>query len=470
MENHIGVIFENAGLIDNGKPVIENIRKATVSRIIDLCSQSCDMSSHETIDNRPSIFSYAVSPSLGGGKNPCSSPICRLKKVKELTQFAVLYSDKVYIKNFFYDYTHWPSSGKRLKAHLIRSFVIDLSVFCALLPLIEAGKLQIATFRDICPHCLSIMALQKNAKSDYENACQNLQKKYYKEVTYSLRYEHDELSLVASGPDFFIPHGRLINYYRDPEELLAKIPQLAKKAMVSGEIILTTAQARKIEAGELFCNPVIDSIAFDLGAAHFFNSSYLSDSDLEIQFIRNLTIDPITRRRAALMQKYLTCIVPFIEFVDAASLIKLRDREEEAFILFRAALAKAVEEYKTAGDTFTEKDAQAVYADIIQPRLATLDAKIHGAKIALSRDGVRKVVGWTGAISIGIYADIFTANPLLEGAAVLGAVKVGAELIETIMAKSDSKKTIRKDDLYFLWRVKEMAEASISSHPSFIRG
>ncbi len=159
-----------------------------------------------------------------------------------------------------------------------------------------------------------------------------------------------------------------------------------------------------------------------------------------------------------LMQKYLTCLLPFVESVDAQSLIKLRNSEQEAFILFRAALTKAIEEYKIAGDSFTERDAQAVYADILQPRLASLSAKISKADKSLFKGVVRKIAGWTGAISVGFLTGIFTTP--LAGAAAFGATKIGAEVIEETMAKSDKKETISQDELYFLWKVKELSKAS----------
>lgn len=465
MENSLLILFENAGLINNGKPVRKNIRKLTAKRIIDLCDQSSEISSYDAINRSPSIFSHAVSPSLGGDRTPCGSPSCRLAKVRELTQFAALYSDMVYIKNFFYEYTYCSPFLMENKAELIRSFGNDLTVFCAFLPLIEAGKLKIVTFRDICPHCLSVDALQKNAKAEYEKASQELQRRYYKEITYSLSYDDDEFALVGSGPDSLIPHGLLFMQYKDPNELLTISPNIIRQAKKYGRINLTETQAKKIKAGNQFFDPIINNIAFELGAAHFMDASFLSDSNLEIRFISNLTSDPVARRRTSLMQQYLTCLVPFIESVDTSALLKLREHEEEAFLLFRAALANAIEEYKTFGDNFSEKDAKLIYADIIQPKLVTLDNRIRNSNRDFINKNFRKLMGWTGAISVGIYASIFTESAAIIGATALGSLKAGAEIIESIMTTSDKKETIRKDDFYFLWRVREMGKASNLKHP-----
>jgi len=333
-------------------------------------------------------------------------------------------------------------------------FTEDLLIFSALLPLIEAGRIQLVTFQDICPHCLSLEALEQNAKTEYDKAITDLRKRYLKEVSYSILYEEGFLSLFGQGHEDLIPHGGLTVVFSDLTLLPSKAQSLILKAKTTGEIKLTTAQAKKIQAAQYFSDPIFASIAFELGGTHFLKTSYLSESDLELSFIRSLSKDPIVRRRTALMSKYLTCIVPFIDSVDTSALIRLRDNEQEAFSLFRAALTKAIEEYKSQGKAFTERDAQAVYADIIQPRLATLDAKIRSAKRSFRKGGVRKVLGWTGAISVGLYTGIFTADPLV-GAAAFGAAK----LFESIMAKSDLEETIKQDDMYFLWKVRELANA-----------
>lgn len=457
METHIKALFENPGFIEDGKPVWKRIRKSKLTKIADLCEQSCDISSYSTLQPRPSIFSHTASAALGGDRHPCTSLGCRLQRVNQLVQFAALYSDKVYIRNFFENYADI-SKTKKSKDRILMEFTEDLLIFSALLPLIEAGRIQLVTFQDICPHCLSLEALEQNAKSEYDKAITDLTKRYFKEVSYSMLYEKGYLLLAAHGHEDLIPHGGLNVVFTDPTVLPSKAQNLIRKAKTTGEVKLTTAQAKKIQAAHYFSDPIINSVAFELGGTHFLKTSYLSDSDLELSFIRSLSKDPIVRRHTALMSKYLTCILPFIDLVDTSVLIRLRDSEQEAFSLFRAALTKAIEEYKSQGKAFTERDAQAVYADIIQPRLATLDAKIRSAKRSFRKGGIRKVLGWTGAISIGLYTGIFTADPLV-GAAAFGAAKAGAKLLESTMAKSDLEETIKQDDMYFLWRVREIADA-----------
>jgi len=75
------------------------------------------------------------------------------------------------------------------------------------------------------------------------------------------------------------------------------------------------------------------------------------------------------------------------------------------------------------------------------------------------KDSRRKIVGWVGAISAGIFAGVSTSN-ILAGSVAFGAAKAGAELLDTIMSNSDAEESARQDDMYFLWRAKKLAKDS----------
>ncbi len=203
MEAPLGALFENSGLIADGKPVLKRIRQLTLNQIGAICEQTCDISSHGNIQSEPSMFSHTASAALGADRQPCSSNQCRLQKVKELTQFAALYSDKVYVRNFFYDHA-LESMTKQPRQLITKDFANDLLIFSALLPLIESGKVQFVTFQGLCPHCLSLEALERNAKTEFETALEDLGKRYYKEVNYSLCYKRGFYFIAAHGPNVLI--------------------------------------------------------------------------------------------------------------------------------------------------------------------------------------------------------------------------------------------------------------------------
>ena len=98
-----------------------------------------------------------------------------------------------------------------------------------------------------------------------------------------------------------------------------------------------------------------------------------------------------------------------------------------------------------------------IYSDIVAPELARLDRAVRTARRDLLKDLGRSVVAWTGAISFGMYTGLLP-DQLLGAAKVLGATKILADL-STAMAKLISPRDgIKREDLYFLWRVRQMSQ------------
>ena len=73
--------------------------------------------------------------------------------------------------------------------------------------------------------------------------------------------------------------------------------------------------------------------------------------------------------RNQLLAKHLQTIVPFVSDVGLKDLLKLRHREEGAFIRFRGALSEALKEATPGGPRFTDRTAHDLYADVVAPRL-----------------------------------------------------------------------------------------------------
>ena len=145
--------------------------------------------------------------------------------------------------------------------------------------------------------------------------------------------------------------------------------------------------------------------------------------------------------------------MPFAKELKPSEILKMRQRDEDAFTLFKAALANAVAEYKRNYGTFTEADAKALYSDVIRPKLAKLEARIQKSRRSLVKGTTRTVLAWTGAISAGLYCG-FLPEGLVAAAAALGLTKVLADFTKDLMNRSDTLEPVRDQDMYFLWRLK----------------
>lgn len=183
---------------------------------------------------------------------------------------------------------------------------------------------------------------------------------------------------------------------------------------------------------------------------------FLTERALDIELLRQLSADTSIEQRNRLLQKYLTCIVPFIDSVHPIDLVKLRQGEEASFILFRHALTRAIDEYKGQKAELTERDAKSIYGDIIQPQLARLDSKVNSARRNLIKKTTAQIAGWTAAISVGLYAGLLPSG-IAAAAAALGLTKVIADLGQELLAKRDVEEEIRQEEMYFLWKVRKLA-------------
>jgi len=129
----------------------------------------------------------------------------------------------------------------------------------------------------------------------------------------------------------------------------------------------------------------------------------------------------------------------------------------DAFLLFRKALNDAIDECRKQKTNFSEDDANAIYQDILRPRLANLNQKVKTARKSLAKSSATKILAWTGAITFGLYTGLLPTE-LAGLAKALGITKVLAELTENIASQRKIEKVIKNEDLYFLWKVKREAE------------
>ena len=208
-----------------------------------------------------------------------------------------------------------------------------------------------------------------------------------------------------------------------------------------------------------YAHDIVTNAIFGLATSNCLNTTFLTDNDLHIHFLNSLhSIFEISRRNL-IAEKYLTSIVPFLEDIELKNIIKLRRREAEAFILYRKALNDAIDSFISYSGSFSEKDAQSLYADVIAPSLAQLDTKIKKAKRDLVSKPLRSLTGIVGVISFGLLTGLVPSD-ISEIVKALGLLKFGSDFIKDTMAFGDTDKSIRGDQFYFLWKVKKAGRAA----------
>lgn len=464
MGNDIFDILRTAGFIEGNTASIRTVQNAPPGQIIDICEAIKEITLVKNVKRDHSYLTHAASVSLGGGRTPCSSYDCRAQNLSKLMQFSAFYSDKVYIQNFLADLSGDIVAYKTFNIN--SCFYDDIKLLTSIEPLIEAGNIQLIHFGDICPHCMFTKHITDTTEEEITNLREKLTKEFYKTVKCDMRYEYGELALELSGPDSILRgHGESFAILSEQrrEELFEIIPKIVHKAMQKGLAKISTRVARSINLSHTYIADVIESIMFELGSASELRTAYLSDNEHEISTIKQITKDPFAQKKTALLAKHLTCAFPFVQSCNPTELLSLRTREQESFIKFRSAFDKALAEYINIGSDLTERDAELIYLDIVRPRLAELDLVIKNANVSFRKSVFRKALSWTGSISVGILAGIYS-QPIVTGAAAFNAIKTGAEIIDEVLNKSDTENALKNDDFYFLWKVKESSRKPSKPH------
>lgn len=460
MNEHFLEHLENAGLINDGIVNASKISRLKISTIADIAQESTQLTSAEHLSREESIFAQSASLSLGGDRTDhCGRLECRLNRAYELAQFASLYSDRVYVRSFFSKYSPLATSRYKGLEEVIRNnFAEDLTIVAQLRPLIEKGAIvPFSMPTNFCPCCLAKLYLNEEFHAPLLKAYEDLKSDYLDKVSYALVCRGGRYFLERKGPEILIDHSlSAFEYHRLPSEY-HQFPDCVTESERKGGVILSKQQVSALELHEREANRVMESISFELTAAQTLNTSFLTDRPIHLELLNSINQNPDIERRNRIAQQYLTSFVPFVEGLTIHDLVKLRENEGEAFIVYRQTLNEAIDNYRREKDDFTEKDAKTLYSDIIAPRLAQLDQKVKTARRTFLKETIGEAAAWVGAISFGVYTGIIPAH-LIEAAKLLGMTKLLAEFLKSTVVRKDTRASIRNDDLYFLWRVRQAAK------------
>lgn len=443
-----------AGFLRFGKIDKSKVASSPVAELIDLAAAIAEDTSAQQVRREKSIFAQSASLSLGGGRQYCSLLDCRMEAVYQLSQFALLYCDRVYVRNILTDHIPHPGGIRWNKEERFREeFANDLIILNEMRPLVD--KRIIIPFTpplNYCPHCLAVQGLGRDADARLKALEKHLRQRFAQGVTYRLEKDGEYYVLAVEGPETLIDHGRHFVVSSALPEPLSGMPRLVGKVDAGEIVALSKTAAKKLGYHHWLVQQVLENVAFEVVTSQSLNTSFLTDRSLHIEALTILSESDRIQRRNLIAQKHLTSFVPFLDGVPLEDLIKLREEEGEAFVLYRHALNEAIDEYKEQRD-FTARDAQALYSDVIAPRIAALDSKVRSARNKLLKDTGRGVLAWVGAISFGIYAGFVPAD-LVAAAQALGLTKVVAELVKLTLEGADLTKDVRNEDMYFLWRIR----------------
>lgn len=442
------------GLLTNQGPKLSAIQSLSLLEIADLALDIENTIRKSYQNARSPIFSHAASLNLGGGTIECGEIECRLSRVRKLARFASLYCDEVFIASFFANHKD-PDEWKDLESAQ-RALFDDLILIHELAPLIKEGLVKFYSQRtNVCFSCQARQFLDKNAAIKFSQQYKKLKKQYLENLTVNCMLDDDQYTFELDCPSPFLDHPHYLQGDVPPYPIAQRrtiLNRINNGIRVSASKTLT----KELDFHTDLAHNVVTNAIFGLVTSGTIQTSFLTENDIHISFLNSLHKENIARQKNLIALNHLSSIVPFVEDVPMKDLLKLRRREKGAFIAYRKALNEAIDNFGGIADSFTEKDAKELHADVINPKLIDLERKVKAAKRDLIKKPFRSLTSVVGVISFGLLTGLISPD-IAAIAKTIGLVKFGSDMIKQTMALGDKEDTIKSEHFYFLWKLKQKA-------------
>lgn len=438
----------------------KRISNLTEAKIIGFAEKISAKIESSVVPIAKSSFTHTASTSLGGGTQGCFHLNCRLSKLDQLARFALLYSDGVFIENYFLGYKPFYKNGVSLDSQfelnmMKYKFGADLYLLKYIQPLLEKGIISFAPTKfHFCKGCFAeFNERNKLNRKILSDRVKTLSNDYLEKMTISCKKKDGVYSIKIDAPKLNFEHAK----FQIAEQLPAQIekkPRIAQKIKNGKEVFLSKSLSKELGYHNKLARDVLYEINNDLMMAFVYGTAFLTNSEVHFSTLQTIQ-DNDSVRKNNIVLKHLTSMVPFVEELDIKNILKLRSREKDSFVNFRATLSKVINETRQSQSSFTERNAREIYDEILKPELNRLEKKIKRAKRDLISQTARSLVASVGAISFGFYTGFLPELSMLAKAA---GIVLAKDVIQKTMATGDSDASIENEDLYFLWRMGKISK------------
>lgn len=449
-------LLRSKGIFSRGRVSAEKIGALSKVKIIDLAETLRESTLAHPDGDQRRLFAHSASLSLGGGRVDCEGFDCRLRSLSETARFAALYSDRVYINNFFSDYIHLKV---RDEDALREAFHEDLQLLSFLRPLLDRKLVVLLTPSEhICPRCLAYMSGDPVYRDKLHKVRRALWQEYLSNVEVTFSKDSKSYLVRQCGPTKLIEHGRLNSLWRELPDVVARNDRLMSKLIDGKTVALSKSTVKQLGFHRSWASEIIRNISYEVAASKALGTSLLTNKLRDLEILREVSDRDLLERNSIAFD-HLSATVPYLEDVNILDVIKLREGEQESFLQFRSALHQAIQDVRATKGAFNVRDAKNLYCDKIAPAVAHLDRKVGEAKKRLRANARRSAIATVGTISAGLLglASGFLSPELARMVVVLGGGVGVKDLLPKVMALGDSENEIRNDEFYFLWRVKRVS-------------
>lgn len=401
---------------------------------------------HFKSDGKPnSNFSFIANSSLSGGRHPCANQECRNAKLNELLAFACLYADEVYIQNPFERVML--NGADRINDADRQDLLSGIYNHIKLRPYFKKGIIKYAQN--------GVSLCEYHSEKQGKPLADKIEEKHKR--LYELIHDHlldrctlvfnvdssEEYYIEVSGPESFVEHGKMYFHFYDPSKhaksLISKgLPYTFSKQEIVGEGLLS-----------MVINPILHDLANQEWHSVFYGTSYLCDNETQMKIAARIN-NKNGRMNSTAFDSGIKHYLPTIRSHDAKTIIQLREREGEAFQVYRDKMSSLIK----ASESHNLEDLDAVFRDQVLPEINKIEQTIKNFKKNTKNSIKEKLLFGAGAVSIGLYSGILPPDI----GQILVAIGGGSAVTQALMDYNKSLKEIpevRKSDFYFLWKAKQ---------------
>lgn len=437
-------LYRNNIFPDNINDEVDKLGKHQLVDFIEKCYELVP----ENHDKANSTFQFVVNSRLSGLPIGCAALECRINNIDRLARFASLFADKVYINNLFIKNYFNFENIEMLKTELM----IRLHLLFYIKPLLDS---------DVINFSISKICLCSKCYSDYKpieekiNLIKDfLSNRYLDETKFILERigNSNIFSLINTGPEDLIEHSKtysIIFYENLPKIIQNRLRQKNFKELTKGELIESNFIDHRI-------NPIINDLMMQNFCSNIYNANYITDRDLDLELIKNVNNLETNLFNEAFLDGFLHYI-PFIKNVNLKNLIKLREKEGEAFKVYRDNISNTL----NSAMKLSKKEIKEAIDNTILPEINKINLTIRNSKKLLVKSLTKDIIIGTGAITIGLFSGLLP-NDIGKIIAALGGFKYISSLFEKGIKIFEEPHVIRDNKYYFLWKVlKETKERKI---------
>jgi hypothetical protein len=432
----------------DGNNVEETILAATPENLFELAEVMALICKHhfqKTI-SRNELFSFTANSALSGGSHPCASIDCRFRRIDNLITFATLYADEVYIQQPFERIAmNGPAAIKAVHRH---DLVAAIYMYMRLRALIRTGLVKYATdVHRFCDHHHQTLAapLAKRIDQQTDTLRRNIIETLLEtcSVTYKRTKQHGPFFEV-SAPEGVVEHGTLYFHAFQP------MPRIFQRFQSFG----TSHALSKVEIAESgaldwIVNPILRDIAFQEWHTTLTGTSYLCDNESHMSLVSSINSDAFKANSNA-FNKSLKHYLPKVSSQNPEVLLNLREKEGEAFAVYRDKLRKLLQ----GTEGWSDQDVSRAFRDEVLPEINVLNKRLKDWSNNSKESVGEKLLFGTGAVTLGLYSGILPSDVGQLVAAIGGTSAVTSAIFDWNKAFKE-KQQARASDYYFLWQAGE---------------